>query len=369
MRTQIIIERILMYYDTIQLFIGIDKVQMRYLCILYADPTGGEYYLGVKATTSRLASLLSGNIDLRYIYCNPEIEDEYFRFDVSGENEFSGITITDIQEYMLPEEGIVLSTHQDDAMILKEQIDYNKPIIHFGLVDKNNSHNIKATQLSKILDSYQSFVTHGHKKLNEKANDTDYELSVFCTSAASFNIHMYVNTELDLFGNSKIEGTLELIDQIFDFEDEIDFTQNLSRIKGYAISNFKTLLQDLITNDIYIKYKWATPNVDSKIISKVIGKEKLISAYNIIIKTSDLETDTSNYSGYFLKVDSTNGDWKFYDVDNDKTIKGKCKTPDLLAGTTVQTANYQIICTVKSEKQNITEKLTSVNFLENIIKL
>ena len=80
------IDQILLYYDTIQLFVGLDGVQTRYLCMLYSgDDT--DKYIAIKVSNSRLSELLTGNIDLLQAYIAPEIEREYYNIEY-GDNSF-----------------------------------------------------------------------------------------------------------------------------------------------------------------------------------------------------------------------------------------------------------------------------------------
>ena len=148
MNKAIYIDQILLYYDTIQLFVGLDAVQTRYLCMLYAD-NDQDKYLAIRTSTNKLASLFSGQIDLRSLYLNPEISNEYYSLTIVKEQEFEIIDkFENVEEYMLPEEDAFVIPQSGYADIIQERINCRKPIIHLGFIDANNSHDIKASILS-----------------------------------------------------------------------------------------------------------------------------------------------------------------------------------------------------------------------------
>lgn len=164
MNKLIYIEQILLYYDTVQLFVGLDGVQTRYLCMLY-DDDGEDKYIAIKISTAKLSTLLTGKIDLRSLYLSPEITNEYYSLTIIRDGE---LEITDewqnIQEQMLPDKDAFVVQSTDFSNIIRERIEFHKPIIHLGFIDSNNSHEIKANVLAYLLASYQEFVINTHKK-------------------------------------------------------------------------------------------------------------------------------------------------------------------------------------------------------------
>ena len=366
MKNNINIESILIYYDTIQLFIGVDSVKTRYLCLLF-DNSEVDKYIGIRISQERLSLLLSGNIDLRETYINSEIKNEYIIFIECDETFIEETVIASPLEDMLPEEGVILTQPLDDTEIINERVQLNKPVIHLGLSDENNSHHIKADNLSSILILYQDLVINSHKKLNPKnKKGLDHSLNIFATSAASFNVHMYINSNLDLFGATEIDDTLLFIDSIFNFNSEEELIENLVKIKGYAFSNFKNLLCRLVENNYLLKYKWTTPEIETPIYKSLIPLAKIKRAYEIVNRSSELEVESNAYSGYFIKVDVDSGSWKFYYEDEEKNIIGKCISPNILSGITVETIRYKIYCSETAEQNEITGSLTRSICIDNI---
>ena len=371
MNKAIYIDQILLYYDTIQLFVGLDAVQTRYLCMLYAD-NDQDKYLAIRTSTNKLASLFSGQIDLRSLYLNPEISNEYYSLTIVKEQEFEIIDkFENVEEYMLPEEDAFVIPQSGYADIIQERINCRKPIIHLGFIDANNSHDIKASILSPLIASYQEFVINTHKKISNtpESRQINPELYIFNTSAASFNLHMYIQDNLDLFGGSNMDHTLNYIDEILNFKDEQSLTNHLNDIKGYAITHYKRFIKGLIDNNISIKTAWTTSDIDNPVAHNHVSTEKLQQAYNVIQQSIELEKETQELTGYFLKVDSTNGDWKLYDEINEQLYKGKCLDPGILSGIRIRFTYYKIYCSKTAEKQNVTNKLIETLYIEQIEEL
>lgn len=177
---------------------------------------------------------------------------------------------------------------------------------------------------------------------------------------------MYVHDDLDLFGGSNMDNTLEYINNILNFNNEQSLTEHLAKIKGYAFTHYKRFVKGLIENNLSIKSAWTTSCLDKPVANNHISEEKLQQAYRIIQQSTELEKEIQEYVGFFLKVDSTNGEWKLYDEENDEQYKGKCLDPSILTGIRIRTTNYKIYCSKTAEKQNVTDKIIETIYLEQV---
>ncbi len=362
----IYIERVLIYYDTIHVFVGLDFLHSHYLCLLFENGLSDKY-VAIQISTRRLSYLLSGDIDLREAMTSPEGLNRYYII-VSNQDEFVITDVLDtINEEMLPEAGVFFSSANGSSELLQERIEINKPIIHLGFADRNNSHSIDAESLSQSLNSFQDFISNGYKKISKLKNSKEYTLKVFMTSAASFNVHMYVDSQLDLFGNSEIDKTLSLVDDIFNFIDESDLTSKLLPFKGFAITNYVKFLEVLVKNELSLKYRWTTPNVEMPVRSNFVTLTRLQQALNIITQSTELKIERNVYIGYFLMVDVTNGECKFHILDKGSDIRGKCLDLKLLNGIVVRTTSYTIKTTHKSEQLKVRDKVTEKIIIDEIL--
>lgn len=362
------IQQILLYYDTIQVFIGADQIGTNYLCMLY-DDNETDRYIAIRVSKQRLAGLLCGKTDLRSIYLEPEIEGEYLSVTIMEENKYViAEELTTLEEYMLPAEDAFILPQTNFSDIIKERLEWGKPILHLGFIDSHNSHSIKANTLSSLISDYQDLVTNTYKKISDPAHAkvVSPNFNIFSTSAASFNLHMFIDDDLDLFGGSSMDSTLDFINKLLDFEDEESLTESLGRIQGYAFSHYKKFIKGLLENGLCIKSAWTTSNIENPVAYNHIQPDKIHHAYDILQRRGELEEEHVELNGYFLKVDSTNGDWKFYCTIDDKEYKGKSTDSEILNGITVRTKDYKIRCAKTIEKQNISDKLIEVYYIQQI---
>ena len=132
MNNILIIDRILDYCDVPQLFTARDTFDALYLCLLY-DDTSSCMYTGIRISQTRLNDFMTNKIDLRQIYLNPEISEEYF--DVSCQDNIcykTRLTDSVLPEDKLPSEGykisddgcenILISIPSKDRPLLKELV-------------------------------------------------------------------------------------------------------------------------------------------------------------------------------------------------------------------------------------------------------
>ena len=63
------------YYDTIQLFIGVDQVASFYICMLVEQNDLEDTYLCASISMKRLKEFKAGKIDLRELFVVPESRD------------------------------------------------------------------------------------------------------------------------------------------------------------------------------------------------------------------------------------------------------------------------------------------------------
>lgn len=121
------LDKILDFYDEPQPFIGRDKFDAQYICLLYTDSPVCRY-TAVKISGNRLNRFLSGQEDLRSIFVNPENQGEYF--DVAFDNNVFAISplgSTSIEESRLPAEGYKLDADSHETMTV------NLPVKDHGL--------------------------------------------------------------------------------------------------------------------------------------------------------------------------------------------------------------------------------------------
>lgn len=93
------------FYDVPQLFVATDVMDVNYLCVLYAQGNGYEY-LGVRVSQVKLNAYLTGQVDLRMAYTQPEQEGSLFTVTVKDQTIIANaLQPKDLTEEMLPAPG------------------------------------------------------------------------------------------------------------------------------------------------------------------------------------------------------------------------------------------------------------------------
>lgn len=127
MGNEIRLDKILDFYDEPQLFIGRDKFDAQYICLLY-DDTSVCRYTAVKISGERLRSFLEGKTDLREIYLHPENKGEYYEV-IYDDHHFMATPIeaSRVSEDRLPDAGYTIESGTHETMTV------NLPIKDHGL--------------------------------------------------------------------------------------------------------------------------------------------------------------------------------------------------------------------------------------------
>ncbi|MFR8081356.1 MAG: DUF6575 domain-containing protein [Odoribacter splanchnicus] len=316
----IILERILEYYDVPQLFIGKDIIGTRYLCLLVNSDE--EYkYITIQISKERLSDFISGKLDLREIFIHPEFGGEYFIITLINQNfVLSNFNDNTLGEDMLPEEGYYYDDEEENSSIIQEAVEQNHPVIHLGFIDSNNSHSIPVTTLASLTNQYQSIVANCFKKIDGNKNDSDFHLRVFGYSAASFNVHMYAESPLNLFGYSRIDNTLRVLDKLFRTSDENTLRDIIEPLKGHTVRSYKNFIKTLIENNIEVKYKWVSSILDNEVIYNRVSIPIMENVYEILNDSEELDREIKEFQGIMIGSHVDNGKWEF------RTLEGEERT-------------------------------------------
>lgn len=112
------VDNILEYYDHPQLLTARDSFDTLYLCLLYDDfPTC--QYTAIRISANRLNGFISGKLDLRNMFLNPENEQEYF--DVEFDNNqytLSNSSFKEIPEERLPASGYQMPSTESESIVV-----------------------------------------------------------------------------------------------------------------------------------------------------------------------------------------------------------------------------------------------------------
>lgn len=101
------LENILAFHDVPQLFLGRDVVGTKYLCLLYNSDKYDHRYVAIRISDERLEAFLKKEVDLRSLFIDPEISNDYYivsYYDFCY-HWWKYIHEGDLPEDMLPDEG------------------------------------------------------------------------------------------------------------------------------------------------------------------------------------------------------------------------------------------------------------------------
>jgi len=375
---QLSIDRILVFHDFPELFLAKDALGLDYICMLIINTTTEYEYLCVAISKNKLYKFLNGKIDLRQIYLDPEIKEWYSSKDTSEPIFFiQNLEISEAIDEFLPTEGYFYSDDLGDDIIRKEVVENNNVIIHISLSDQNDDQSIPIDNLGDFSKLYQAVVENAYKKviLNSTLEDKksyiipqNYSLRAFASSPGSFVLHLKSKADKDLFGNSIIEEGLKKIDEIIsDVSDSNQLIENLRSIKGHTISNYKKLIEKVISLNITFKYKWLSPN-STEIQRRTITKEYAEKVKEILVLKDELTQEIKEFTGYVKQADVERGSWRITNEDDNKDYSGESKG-HLLEGITLETTKYKFICEEVIETLKVTEQEKIKYLLKEVSKV
>lgn len=360
------VSEILVYYDVPEVFVAKDLVETNYLAMMI-DIDDSYKYLSIAISPQKLGLFVSGNLDLLQIFKDPEVREFII---LSPGNEDDDLFIIDkvlyeIDDEWLPNEGFYLSTpFSDDSRIINEAVEKDNAIIHLAISDDKDDFGIETDSLGDIVKLYSTLLENSYKKAVNQRKVPDmksfivsnnYKLRAFASSAASFNLHLFSESNKDIFGNSMIELGLEKIDEIFKHYDNDDELLSVLRtIKGHAVSSFGKMLTKISSDNLKIKHKWFAPNRKS-INIQVIEKSRADSILKIISSTVELSEEIKEFSGYFVQVDILKRTWRLKREEDGKEVHGEA-TSEQLRGITIETIKYKLVCEERIEEFKVSEK-------------
>lgn len=378
MQKSLNISQILVYYDMPELFIATDEVDTNFICLLVDLNDNVPNYIAIAISSNRLSAFIKGQVELREILFQPET-NEWYTFVIDNEQIFASRAEFDtIPEQFLPENGFYLNNEIiDHSSIVQEVVEKDNAVIHLALSDDKDEYSIDADDLGDVVKLYSVMLENSYKKglIEHKAKDKkafivpmNYKLRAFAASRASFNIHLYSQSQKDLFGNCMIEFGLEKIDQILtDYTNNEELVISLKSLKGHAISSFKKILKKIIDEKLKLKHKWFAPNQE-QVHYHIVDTDKAQKIYDILNQSEELTEEIKEFVGVFVQADVERGTWRIKTLDEGKEFSGGAN-PEELRGITLDTIRYKLICQEIIEEFKVTEKERTQYIFKSVEKL
>lgn len=365
MKTRITIDRVLVYYDLPQVFVGRDVVGGMYLCLLEKSREEYDDYLGIRISRNRLFELMAGKIDLRSAYTLPEIQKYYV---IQGFDEYEVVeTRSNVEDRELPAADYFIHYNLDSNDIINAEVaDLNKPVFHIGVVDEHSRPDVDVEVLGKVLIAFKGLYSNAMPKLGVTGSRS---LRAFVDQAASFNLHIYADVQPDLFGTSDVDKVFAHIDKMLSFSDSDEYVECLRKVRGYSLSHYRNLIETLISNHSTLKYKYKTAELDSEAIENYVTLTTLKSIHEMLQRNADLNREQIELIGHFTAVSADRLTWTFEVIDEEgksKKFSGKVEEKDMLDGVTLLSKEYKILCVAQTKVTEVANKEKTEYLLEDI---
>lgn len=343
------------YYDVPQLFVAEDAIGVHYLCLLYDIEEDGELkVIGVTVSTGKLNDFIKGHIDLLAMFTSPEMDGSIFHVHMKEDGIFAEQYFGELDSSMLPDQGYYYndSLNENEEMLARASTT-NKPVIRLAFETPQNRHDMDVRCLSAALVHFQSLVDNSYRKLYKEEAYSNSALRVTTFLAASFDVELVADENLDMFGQSKLGQTFDVINKLFSTTSE-DVIETLRYLKGFAANSYKNFLEVLLDNDLSIDLKWVFSTIDSEVHQSRVEKTQLQVLHEIVTNSSELGSEEMTFEGFFTSA-STNGKWSFHSAEG-KEIKGDSEDASLMSGITITEKEYKIVCNAQKTLNETTLK-------------
>ncbi|VVP89959.1 hypothetical protein PS918_03136 [Pseudomonas fluorescens] len=347
---------VLLDYDYPQVFVARDAIGVRYVCMVAEEVEHGPVFLCVPVSDYRCRELLTGKIDLRHVYENPELS-EFYQASPDDLTEPFGIELTRFNvapQDWLPDPGLVFQ-YDDEVLIKAQELNATVAFASLAVPEASHEARIRTRKLSEFLAIYQGVLRNLARvaaKSNGKAipkGDEPYESDVFGFCPGSFTVQVRSAESCDMLGENKaLISAFTKLNEFLALADKPDeAVRFLLGIKGHAASSLISLLNFIAENDCPFANTWSTPGMRSSSKSKI----RVASAQNVIQRCrhrEDLGVEDIALTGIVDSAKVSTSTWRI-DVDGVAYSGGIKDGSNLnLAGITVGN-RYTFHCQEKIE--------------------
>lgn len=358
---------ILDYYDMPQIFVAQDAVETQYLCLLYDhDDDGRMKCIAAAISRGRLNDFITGHIDLRSVFVEPEMD----LYDVIVDGSIVNATLMKAEpcKEMLPDDGYYLNYSQleNHDMVTSTQ-EGNRTIIRLAFNYDTNNHSVPTDVLTSTIHNFQAIVTCAYKKVTKDRTGVNSRLLVRAPIAASFDVELEASEETNLFGGSRVAETLDMISPLFGNEDEA-VANCLATFKNTQ-RNYKNMLKTLSDENISFKCKWVRGVVGGVVSECLVSKERVQTLYSLASNLRMLEETDESFDGAFFMANTRNGRWGLTSLGENRVKYGTCPDLDKLDGIVLKSRAYRVKCKCRPTLNPNTGKEYKTYILTDIQKL
>lgn len=358
------ITEVLEYYDVPQLFVAKDAVGTSYLCLFYDyDESGRMMCISVSISKERLNDFLTGHLDLRHIFTEPEMF--FYNVIIDGDIIDAVLRENAPTESMLPDAGYFIDFSQrENSDMVSSTNEEGHTIIRLAFNYDTVNHTVPTDVLSNTINQFQSIIEKAYKRVTRTKDVSPSHLSVRASIAASFDVELITNESVDLFGGSKVADTLSMISPLFGNDDTA--AANCLAVFKNTQPNYQSLLKKLSEREFSFKCKWVNGLEVKKVEDFIISRERVKTLYNLASSLVSLEERSVHFDGYFFMANVRNGRWGLDIFQDNRRKYGLCLDVSKLNGVVLKDQLYHIVCKEKTTQNPNTNKTYRTYILTDI---
>jgi len=328
-------------------------VDLMYVCMVVEEGGGAPEYLCTPISKKVSNLLCTGEMDLREVFRNPEINSFYKCVFSESECLFIGVRhdFESCPEKWLPDEGLFFHDYDEvasKALELNSTISYASLSVH----EAKGVPRIKSVKLSEFLTVYQNAIKYLYKlsaKESKKViskGDTPYSTDVFGFSYGSFTVQMQSSHKGDLLGdNALLAASFDKLNKFLNLTaDEEKAIAYLRSIKGHSAGSLIKLLEFMVEHSCPLRHRWATPDMGES-SSSYVDVSAISELVKICRQREDLIGEEVVVEGFFTKADSVTNTWKLIGQDNQPLSGGVDENSFVtMDGVVINRQRYRLEC-------------------------
>ena len=326
------VDLILMFYDFPQVFIGKDLADARYVCMITDDSEVGPNFACVPISTRRIYELVTGKLDLRSAFQNPEVNELYMANFAAGEEaelHMGEAKHERLPDRFLPASDLVFDGF-DEVSLAAAELATTVSFVSLEVPEAVESARIKSATLAEFLHVFQAALRNLSRvaariaKRPLKRGDDSSSADVYGFARGSFTIKFRSSFPSDILGdNPSFSMALEHLNKFLALADDpVQAIDYLQTIKGHAASSVIRLVFFLAEHSAPIKVEWATPSM-RKSARTQLSLASIKALAEQCRQRNDLTIEEVTIRGRVSKADVDTATWKIHSEEDDEVFAGE----------------------------------------------
>jgi hypothetical protein len=346
---------VLLFYDYPQVFLGNDVVGTQYACMVCAESDDGPTYACTPVSQNRALQLLTGRLDLRTLFAQPELLEFYtasFPEGAEGSLVMHAAEYDQMPDSLLPEAGLLFQ-YQDEVAINAADLNTTVSYVSLGVPEAETSARIRSATLAQFLSIFQTTIRNFARfqaklaKKPMKRDDDSFSADVFGFAKGSFTVKFRSSHPTDMFG--EVPAFSAAMDRLSEFLKHIDnpdlAIHLLQSVKGHTASSLIKMLEFLAAHACPIKIEWATPSMRSadRAEARLGAIRELVAQCRA---RSDLSIEEVTIKGMLEAANHGAGTWTMVSEEDQELYSGGIhpESRATVSGMMILKTRYEFIC-------------------------